>query len=463
VAHPKSIPHIEVRSIDYVPPAERHGRIKDQFTLWFALNANIFNVVLGGIVISMGVGFVWACVAIVAGTLIGLFFVGFHAIQGPRLGLPQLIQSRGQFGFYGAFVVFAASIILDVGFLAAQLVIQADAAHLLVGSISLAAWIAILAVPVAVITVYGYDWIHAFQRWMTGLLGVAFVIVLVRALDHRSLTGDAAQTVAPGFAVLLAATGLFVIAMVSWGPYVSDYSRYLPATLSMGRLFWAVVLGCAIPTIFCGVLGAYIVGLSPHASSTVDAVRSLAGRWVLPVLAASLVGSDVANAYSGMLALAGVVSCVRDVRDSVAMRVVGSLVMVGAGTVCALLAYKQFVTNLTNFLDVLLYVFIPWTAVNLSDYYLIRRGSYDIPSFFTPKGIYGGVLWRGLLAYLLAVAAEIPFIDETYVTGPLVKPLGGSDISWVVGATAGFAFYLIACQIPDYRRGRASQSSRSSL
>src|ERR1035438_5395415 len=82
-------------------------------------------------------------IAIALGVIIGLVLVGFHAIQVSKLGVPQMIQSRGQFGFYGAVLVFAASIVLDFGFLAAQLVIQADAMNLLVSSISIPGWIAI--------------------------------------------------------------------------------------------------------------------------------------------------------------------------------------------------------------------------------------------------------------------------------------------------------------------------------
>jgi NCS1 family nucleobase:cation symporter-1 len=152
-----------------------------------------------------------------------------------------------------------------------------------------------------------------------------------------------------------------------------------------------------------------------------------------------------------MLALASIISCFRDVRHSISMRVIGSLLVIVAGTVCALAGYRHFIENLTHFLNVLLYVFIPWTAINLTDYYLVRRGKYDIPSFFTAGGGYGGVLWRGLIAYILAVAVQVPFIDKTFYTGPLVEPLGGIDISWVVGGVAGIVFYLIALQVPSPR------------
>jgi len=432
---------IEVRSIDYIPAAERHGKVRDQFTLWFAATMNIFNIVLGGVAVFLGLNFLWACIAIVLGTLLGLLLVGFHAIQGPKLGVPQMIQSRGQFGFYGAVIPFVFSIVLDFGFLAAQLVIQADAMNLLVSSISIPGWIAFLAI-------WGYNWIHYWQRLLTVVLGITFVIVFIQALSYGGLKGAPASTHAPSFALFMGATGLFVIDMISWAPYVSDYSRYLPESVNKARTFWAVFLGNAIPTIFCGILGAYVTGLLPNASSTVAAIQQVAGGWALLVMALSLVGSDAINAYTGMLALASILSCFMEVRRSQLMRIVGCVLMILAGLICALVGYKQFVNNLSNFLDVLLFVFIPWSAINLADYYLIKHGEYDVPSFFTPKGKYGGYLWRGLIPYALAIGCEIPFIDQTFYTGPLVKPLGGVDISWVVGGVAGFVLYMIAMWIP---------------
>ena len=438
---------MEVRSIDQIPLAERHGRVRDQFTLWFGLNANIFVVVLGGVTVFLGLNLLWAGIAIVVGVLVGLTLVGFHAIQGPKLGVPQMIQSRGQFGFYGAVLVFAASIVLDVGFLAAQLVIQADAMNLLVSGVSVPAWIAILVVPVLVLTVFGYDWIHWFQKVMTPILAVTFVVVLIQAVSHGSPVGAAAETAPPTLAAFMAATGLFVVTVVSWAPYVSDYSRYLPPTVNLRRTFMAVALGIGVPTVLCAFVGAYLTSLLPDATSTVAAVGEVSGRWVLPVMAVSLIGSDVVNSYTGMLAVASIASCFRTVGRSVTVRVVGSVLVIAVGTALALLGYREFVENLSNFLSVLLYVLIPWSAINLTDYYFIRRGDYDVPSFFTPAGRYRGFLWPGLVAYLLAVAAQVPFIEQTFYTGPLVASLGGVDISWIVGGVTGVVFYLLALRL----------------
>ena len=51
---------------------------------------------------------------------------------------------------------------------------------------------------------------------------------------------------------------------------------------------------------------------------------------------------------------------------------------------------------------------------------------------------------------VFAVAAQVPFIDQAFYTGPLVAALGGIDISWVVGGVAGFVFYLIALAVPTH-------------
>jgi purine-cytosine permease-like protein len=46
----------------------------------------------------------------------------------------------------------------------------------------------------------------------------------------------------------------------------------------------------------------------------------------------------------------------------------------------ALLIGENFLTNFEDFLLLVLYLylFVPWTAVNLVDYYVVRRGHYAI-------------------------------------------------------------------------------------
>jgi Permease for cytosine/purines, uracil, thiamine, allantoin len=77
----------------------------------------------------------------------------------------------------------------------------------------------------------------------------------------------------------------------------------------------------------------------------------------------------------------------------------------------------EFRQQPVQFLQVLLAVFIPSSAVNLTDYFLVRRGNYDVTAFFIPNGAYGRFAWRGLLAYAIGLAAEWPFVSQLDTPG----------------------------------------------
>jgi purine-cytosine permease-like protein len=139
--------------------------------------------------------------------------------------------------------------------------------------------------------------------------------------------------------------------------------------------------------------------------------------------------------------------------ESVTVRLVPFMGVMAAGVVIACLGYRSLVTNLTNFLDVLLLILIPWSAVNLADYFLVRRGRYDVASFFTADGAYGRFAWRGLLAFTAGLAVEWPFVSQPAYTGPLVRLLGGADISWLAGwFAAAIAYLLLVALTPGTAR-----------
>jgi purine-cytosine permease-like protein len=46
--------YVENRHIDHIPAAARHGTPWEQLVFWFGGNVNVFNVVLGGVCVSIG-------------------------------------------------------------------------------------------------------------------------------------------------------------------------------------------------------------------------------------------------------------------------------------------------------------------------------------------------------------------------------------------------------------------------
>jgi len=91
-------------------------------------------------------------------------------------------------------------------------------------------------------------------------------------------------------------------------------------------------------------------------------------------------------------------------------------------------------------------VLVPWTSINLVDYYLLRHGQYDVEAFFRQDGgIYGRVNVAAVTCYGFGILVQIPFIASPLYTGPLAKAAGGIDLSWIVGLLlTSPAYYWLA-------------------
>ena len=113
-------PLIEKRSIDYIPEAERHGRLFSQFTLWMGANLQITAIVTGALAVVLGGDVFWSLIGLLIGQLLGGGVMALHAAQGPKLGLPQMISSRVQFGVYGAAIPIVLVCLMYLGFTATR-------------------------------------------------------------------------------------------------------------------------------------------------------------------------------------------------------------------------------------------------------------------------------------------------------------------------------------------------------
>ena len=63
---------VETHHIDMIPAGARHGRPWNQFAFWWGCNVNVFNVVLGAVVVTLGLSLWWALVVMATGVLVAL-------------------------------------------------------------------------------------------------------------------------------------------------------------------------------------------------------------------------------------------------------------------------------------------------------------------------------------------------------------------------------------------------------
>ena len=114
-----------------------------------------------------------------------------------------------------------------------------------------------------------------------------------------------------------------------------------------------------------------------------------------------------------------------------------------ASTAVALMLPGSAVSAVNAVLGIMLYLLVPWTAVNLLDYFLLHKGNYSIEDLFDPGGTYGMWNARGLLSYVAGLLASVPFMLVSPIfTGPLVARLDGVDVAWFVGLFVSGACYL---------------------
>ncbi len=438
---------IEAKSIDYVTAQERHGRAIDQVPFWFLGNFQFFTIAIGFVGPAMGLGCGYTSLAGALGIVFGTLFVAFHASQGVELGLPQMIQSRAQFGFRGVIIVLAGTLLTFIGFNVADTVLVASGLHEIFGwnttVIALAA-----AVAAALLAVYGHDWLHRVFRWcfalglpLYALLTLAIVLGQVPA-THRTAAGFSWVA----FAAQFAASASYNI---TYAPSVSDYTRYLSRDTRPRNIIAAVFIGASTSAIWLISLGAWLatrLGATDGLVALFDAGNALFAGFGATLAIASvlaLVAAMGLNAYSGILTLITGLNSLFELQPTRRLRFMAIAALTIAWLGMSLVISVNSIALVFAVLTIMLYLLVPWTAVNLVDYFFVRRGRYAITHLFMPRGIYGAWGSRGLIAYGIGFAAMLPFLvlPEFYM-GPMARALGGVDVGWLVGLLVSAAVYL---------------------
>jgi len=444
---------IETRSIDYIPLAERHGKVRDLWSVWFSGGAQLGTLATGMVSVELGLNLAWSTVAVTVGSAFGTVFMALHSTQGPQLGLPQMIQSRPQFGRRGALLVWAVALVTYIGFNAFGQVLAEQTVHQIAG-VEPGVTLLLFTAGSLALAAFGYDSIHSAQRWLAYALIACMVVFCCGAgLQHvpfGDLGGASFQPV-PFLVQLFAATAY----QVSWSIYVSDYSRYLPRNVSPMESFMWTYFGAWIGAAWMMEVGAVVAAMNPHmgvafaVQRSGDSILSGFGTVLLIASVAGLLTVTAINFYGASLTLLSAIDTVRPIQCTRRMRILSLLYTGAAAGAVALFLKGDYVSSFGDLLTILLYLFTPWTSINLVDFFVVRHGRYSIREIFNVDGIYGQWNWRGLVAYGVGFAAMIPFFSTGFYVGPIARVLHGADVAMLVGLPVSALIYTVACRSLD--------------
>ncbi|WMD18916.1 cytosine permease [Achromobacter seleniivolatilans] len=458
-------PLIERRSIDHIPESERHGKLYSQFTLWMGANLQITAIVTGALAVVLGGDVFWSLIGLFIGQVLGGAVMALHAAQGPKLGLPQMISSRVQFGVYGAAIPIVLVCLMYLGFTATGTVLSGQAIGQLLG-VSNTVGILIFAAAIVVATLFGYRVIHVIGRVATVFGLLAFVYLFSRVIAVGDV-GQLLQIRHFSWSSFLLAVSLAASWQIAYGPYVADYSRYLPSSTSSVKTFLAVGLGSVLGAQIAMVLGVLAAAMAAgqFAGREVAYIVGLGGTGTMAALlyfsiAFGKVTISTLNSYGSFMCIATIVSGFRgSVEITRRQRTVFVLLIVGAATCVALVGQHSFLNAFKSFILFLLAFFTPWSAVNLVDYYFINRERYDVAALSDPDGRYGRWNMPGILVYSFGVLVQMPFISTKLYTGPMVERLGGVDISWIIGLVVPSILYYLFARRDHFPESRTALRS----
>jgi nucleobase:cation symporter-1, NCS1 family len=168
------------------------------------------------------------------------------------------------------------------------------------------------------------------------------------------------------------------------------------------------------------------------------------------------------NAYGGMLTAVTAIDAFRKVTPTRRIRIVTIIALTVLWVAISLSISAGAVDVLFTTLIMMLYLLAPWTAVNLVDYFFVRRGRYAITELFVVDGLYETWGWRGISAFLLGFVASVPFwVLPGIWTAPIGNALQGVDAAWLVGLVVSSASYFLLSRSLDLaaesRKVRASE------
>jgi len=437
---------VETHSIEYVPESDRYGRPARLFTVWFSINLSIVCLTVGTLGVIAGLSLGWAMIALVAGNAIGTVFMAAHSAQGPHLGVPQMIQSRAQFGVLGAALPLLAVVVTYILYTAADGVVVRDTMKSILGVGDNYA-IGIFGIVTLLIAYVGYELIHRMGMALAIasflLLLTATIIMLGHATsDSGSVSGSRHFTSA---AFILTVTQAAAWSL-SFGPYVADYSRYLPANVSIAKTFWFTGLGNFLGASLVMCLGAYVAAM--HGTIAKDPGTGLAGLFggaaypVRVLIAVGVLEGNVMNLYSAYMSSATIFTGVHGMtRLGFRSKFVLMFILIAVATLIAIVAQYRFDVYFGDMLNAMIYILVPWSSINLTDYYLVRKGRYAIKDLFRVDGIYGKYRWNVIAVYLVSIALQIPFMQLSFYSGFLARMIG-ADIAWVPGLIIPAILYL---------------------
>ena len=373
--------------------------------IWFGAGVSIAEILTGTYFAPLGMG--KGILAIVVGHVIGCALFFFAGLIGGRTGLSAMETVKLSFGKKGGLLFACLNVLQLVGWTAIMIYDGALATN---GIFDTGAWVWCLVIGALILVwiligITNLGWVNRIS--MAALFILTLVLCKVIFIDGRP--GDAS---AFGEAMSFGAAVELAVAMpLSWLPLISDYTREaekpfratLASTLTYGLVScWMYIIG----------MGAAIY--TGEGDIALIMVKAGLGVAALVILILSTVTTTFLDAWS-----AGISS------ESLSKKLSGKWVAVGVTVIGTAAAMLFPMDDITDFLYLIGSVFAPMIAVQLADFFILRRPGTDSGFDWAGLGVWlaGFVIYRLLMNVDFILGNTLPDMLITMALCVLVRRL----------------------------------------
>jgi len=414
------VPNLPQWGIDPVPPKHRILGGFDYFILWSSLGVGLLVFSAGSFLSEAP--FYYALLAIIIGSITGSILLSLAGKIGSDHAIPSLIGIRPAFGLYGSYLAAILNIIQLIGWTTFEILILSKAAQSLTNLHVPFLWNIIFGIVIALFGIFGplflvKQWLSKFAIW---IVYASSIVILVALLSQNLPNSISAVGKDMSFFVALD----LVIAMpISWMPLVSDYNRF--AKTSRGA-FMGTLIGFSITNIIF-YLGGLLLGLG-DISSIIISIQAILFGFILLVMVVDEVDNAFADIYSAAIS-----------SQSIFRNLNQRYLIIGFTALSTILSIFVSIEGYQQFLLLIGALFIPLFGVLLTDYFVVKRGKYQIDNIYgngnkmIKVGYPAVVAWSigAILYYLLSQLSPI-YVSQIPTVGSTIPSLIASSLLYLL-------------------------------
>ncbi|TDL19282.1 hypothetical protein BD410DRAFT_774153 [Rickenella mellea] len=456
---------VEVRGIERIRPEDRTATstwdLWDAMTMWLAANTTVSTFSLGTLGPTVfELGLKESCLTILFFNLLSTLPVAYFAVWGPRLGLRQMTISRFSFGYYTAWVPVILNIIACVGWSTINSIVggqtlRAVSTH---NKIPEAVAILIIAAMTMVCALFGYRYVHLYERYTWIPTAIIFLISL--GLSAKYMTSGSFAGTGPVEAASVLSFGASVVGFgLGWASLAADYTVNFPEDVSAWKVFTLTYAGLNIPCILIECLGAAMTTVTREdwqqeftdggVGGLLGASLSRAGgfgKFLLVLLALSIVGNNIPNMYSFALTFQ-VLGKYAQAIPRMFLVILGTIVYV----ILAIVGASHFTSWLDTLLVLLSYWLAIFTTILIEEHLFFRKGqwsNYNPNDYNNPENLPLGI--AAFIALGCGVAGAVLGMAALWYIGVLGRKIGLPEFGGDIGFELSCAFTAVVYPVCRY-------------